>query len=67
MRKNLKSLTVILPMAVFTLFLGSCAATSCQGVDCKAREISSVDANKADEKDDFWKHRPLRPKLRGEY
>lgn len=65
MRKKLKSLTVLLPMVAISLLLGSCAATSCNGVACKAREISSV--NDKDEESSVWDHRPQRPKLRGEY
>jgi hypothetical protein len=65
MRTKLKTLTVLLPMAAFALLLGSCAATTCNGGACQAREISSV--NDKDEEGSVWDHRPQRPKLRGEY
>lgn len=64
MRKNVKNLLGLLPLAVVAMLLGSCAATACNQGACKAREISSVNEN-AD--DDAWAKRPQMPKLRGEY
>jgi len=65
MRKQVKTLSVLLPVVAAALLLGSCAATSCHGEACQAREISSV--NDKSEDGNEWARRPHAPKLHGEY